>query len=150
MSDKMMSDETFLRRAMEEDSQSISAGAPPIAPPERIRVVVRAGKPDWIGVAYAAETSDPSRIHEYINAARVERLEQALRGSTKELSELLWLCVKPNTSMGDFEARVEPAQRAIDAAHIALNDERRSNENTISNFNLRDNNDRANTKLETD
>lgn len=36
--------------------------------PERIRVCIRAGKADWIGVAYADETADPDAIHEYIRA----------------------------------------------------------------------------------
>lgn len=52
--------------------------------PERIRVCVRAGKEDWIGVAYAAGTSDPSKIHEYVSidllATRVqEAREEALK-----------------------------------------------------------------------
>ena len=36
--------------------------------PERIRVCIRAGKADWIGVAYADETADPDAIHEYVRA----------------------------------------------------------------------------------
>lgn len=40
----------------------------PVEAPERIRVCVRAGRADWIGVAYADETADPSAIHEYVRA----------------------------------------------------------------------------------
>lgn len=50
--------------------------------PKQIRVCIRAGKEDWIGVAYAAETSDPSKIHEYIRedlavATRKNAIEDA-------------------------------------------------------------------------
>lgn len=41
-----------------------------MATPDRIRVCIRAGKEDWIGVAYAAETDDPSTIHEYVREDR--------------------------------------------------------------------------------
>lgn len=41
-----------------------------MATPERIRVCIRAGKEDWIGVAYAAETDNPSTVHEYVREDR--------------------------------------------------------------------------------
>jgi hypothetical protein len=37
-------------------------------PPERIRVCVRAGKSDWIGIAYAPNASQPDTIVEYVRA----------------------------------------------------------------------------------
>lgn len=51
----------------------------PAALPDRIRVCIRAGKEDWIGVAYAAETGDPSEVHEYVLPNRqIRDLDESL------------------------------------------------------------------------
>lgn len=54
------------------------------APPERIRVVVRAGKADWIGIAYAPNAPRSDAIVEYIEKsaadAELTKLREALQG----------------------------------------------------------------------
>lgn len=47
--------------------------------PERIKVCIRLGKEDWIGVAYANETADPSAIHEYVSASILSSRDTEVR-----------------------------------------------------------------------
>lgn len=53
---------------------------------ERIKVCVRAGKEDWIGVAYAPETADPSAIHEYVSASALAARDAEVREVLEGLS----------------------------------------------------------------
>lgn len=76
--------------------------------PERIRVIVRRGKDDWIGIAYSANAPNSDKIHEYIRdngdlvsrSAVVERLrELAGSGGTQP-----WWKAKVNALADEFEA----------------------------------------------
>lgn len=43
--------------------------------PERIRVNIRHGKDDWIGIAYSSKATDPSKIYEYVTTDLATRAE---------------------------------------------------------------------------
>lgn len=47
--------------------------------PERIRVCVRHGKDDWIGIAYSANAGDPDVIHEYVSASLLSSRDTEIR-----------------------------------------------------------------------
>lgn len=61
--------------------QAHDASEPQAAPPpERVRVIVRAGKADWIGIAYAPDAPQSDAIVEYVPASIADALAEALVG----------------------------------------------------------------------
>lgn len=75
-------------------------------PPERIRVVIRAGKENWIGVAYAPDAPLSDAIVEYISKAAHDAEVEKLRDALREIArQKLTSEIEPidGEVLGDFE-----------------------------------------------
>lgn len=76
--------------------------------PERIRVCVRTGKDDWIGVAYSPDAGDPSVIHEYV------RVVASAKDAEWALHELADGWISNNEREGEYGFN-RNAQQVLDA-----------------------------------
>lgn len=67
--------------------------------PERIRVCVRHGKDDWIGIAYSTNAGDPDAIHEYVSAEILSaEIREVLEGLRTYSTSACW-CSFPSSSL---------------------------------------------------